>query len=102
MKHLRVFSAGGGFLLTLGLWGVVPASASTVFDVPGNFPTIQAAIDAAANGDTVVVEPGTYFENIDFKGKLITVRSSQGPSVTTIDGGGVAPVANFSNAETTA
>jgi hypothetical protein len=101
MKRLRVLSAAGGVLLTLGLWSAVPVQAAT-FDVPGNFPTIQAAINASANGDTVVVEPGTYLENIDFKGKLITVRSAQGPGVTTIDGGGVAPVVNFSTAETSA
>jgi PKD repeat protein len=80
----------------------MPVSAANVLNVPGTYPTIQAAIDASANGDSVVVAPGTYFENIDFKGKLITVQSSQGPSVTTIDGGNLAPVVNFSTAETTA
>jgi len=80
----------------------MPATASSVLNVPGSFPTIQAAIDASSNGDSVVVAPGTYFENIDFKGKLITVQSAQGPSVTTIDGGNLAPVVNFSTAETAA
>jgi len=82
--------------------GATPVSAANVLNVPGSYPTIQAAINASANGDTVLVAPGTYFENIDFKGKLITVQSAQGPSVTTIDGGNLAPVVNFSNAETTA
>jgi hypothetical protein len=82
--------------------GAMPVSASNVLNVPGSYPTIQAAINASVNGDTVVVAPGTYFENVNFKGKLITVQSAQGPSVTTIDGGNLAPVVNFSAAETAA
>src|SRR5207249_11972489 len=60
--------------------------------VPAGQPTIQAAINAASNGDTVLVAPGTYHENINFMGKGITVTSSGGPSVTTIDGGRVGTV----------
>ncbi|MEQ8763368.1 MAG: right-handed parallel beta-helix repeat-containing protein, partial [Planctomycetota bacterium] len=47
---------------------------------------IQTAIGAANTGDTVLVAPGTYLENVDFLGKAIEVRSSNGPGVTTIDG----------------
>jgi hypothetical protein len=43
--------------------------------VPAEFTTIQAAIDVAEDGDVVLVEPGTYHENIDFLGKDITVTS---------------------------
>ena len=89
-------------MLAIAAVGATPVSASSVLNVPGDYPTIQAAINASSNGDTVLVAPGTYFENVTFSGKLITVQSAQGPSVTTIDGGGVAPVVNFSNAETSA
>ena len=59
----------------------------SVILVPDDYPTIQEGIDAAVNGDTVLVSPGTYVENIDFLGKAITVISSNGPEVTIIDGG---------------
>src|SRR6266851_2976315 len=69
--------------------------------VPADQATIQAAINAASNGGTVLVAPGTYFENINFKGKAITVTSSGGPSVTIIDGSANGSVVTFNSGETT-
>jgi len=51
------------------------ADAATIH-VPADYGTIQEAIDAAVGGDTVLVAPGTYVENIDFLGKAITLKSS--------------------------
>ncbi len=42
---------------------------------PGDYNSIQSAIDDANDGDVVIVSAGTYPENIDFLGKAITVRS---------------------------
>ena len=44
--------------------------------VPSAYTTIQAAIDAASDGDTVLVLPGTYTESLRIMEKNITVRSS--------------------------
>jgi pectin methylesterase-like acyl-CoA thioesterase len=44
------------------------------------YTTIQSAIDASTNGDIVLVYPGTYYENLDFKGKAITVTSTPAPA----------------------
>jgi hypothetical protein len=44
-------------------------------DGSGNYPTIQQAINASSGGDTVLVYPGTYYENLNFNGKGITVAS---------------------------
>ena len=68
--------------------------------VPGQYPTIQQAIDAAVKGDVVQVDPGTYVENIDFKGKEIKVESTGGPVVTVIDGGQAGSVVTFQSLET--
>jgi hypothetical protein len=70
-------------LILMGFQNVVH---SAVIHVPGDYPTIQQAMDAALDGDTVLVSPGTYTENLDFAGKAITVTSEEGPEVTVIDG----------------
>lgn len=47
----------------------------TLVTVPDDFATIQKAIDQSKWGDTIVVKPGTYTENIDFKGRNILLTS---------------------------
>lgn len=63
----------------------LPLGAQSTIRVPADQPTIQAAIDVAVNGDTVLVSPGTW-SSIDFTGKAITVTSESGAAVTSIQG----------------
>jgi len=61
--------------------------------------TIQAAINDAGTGDTVLVYEGTYTETINFLGKAITVESVNGAAVTTIDGNASGAVVKFESGE---
>ncbi len=52
--------------------------------VPSEFRTIQAAIDAAVDGQTILVAFGSYVGNVDFGSKKLHIRSESGPMSTTI------------------
>jgi len=94
----------GGLPLTLGIVSIPPGTpgptpSTTPTATPTPFTTIQGAIDSASSGSVVRVPPGTYNENINFKGKAIAVISTGGPSVTTIEGIGSGPAVTFSSGE---
>ncbi|MBE0430601.1 MAG: right-handed parallel beta-helix repeat-containing protein [Dehalococcoidia bacterium] len=75
------------FALSSGLVMNTPVAAATV-NVPGDYSTIQAAVDAASPGDTVVVAAGTYAETISIDVPNLTLRSAGGADATIIDAGG--------------
>ena len=71
---------------------------------PADHATIQAAINAATNGDAVVVAPGTYHEQIVFNGKAITVQSTHPTTpatvaATIINGDATGSVVTFGTAD---
>ncbi|WFN34534.1 right-handed parallel beta-helix repeat-containing protein [Methanogenium sp. S4BF] len=67
------------------VYGPVPVGTTYYVsgDGSGDFTTIQAAVDAAADGDTIIVRDGTYQENVDVT-KSLLIRSENGASVTTL------------------
>ena len=86
-----------------------PAASAGVIHVPGDYGTIQEAINAAQDDDLILVAPGTYVETINFLGKAIEVRSDGDADPLTvdldvtntiIDGNQAGSVVSFVNGET--
>ena len=95
------------FLLPPAAWAQVTrivdddglGSAASCDDTAVAFATPGAAIAAAANGDTVLVCPGTYIGRVIFFGKSVALRSVAGPAVTILDGDGRTAVVAFGSGE---
>ncbi len=93
-----------GILYFTGYFTNDEGTALTTIYVPGDYETIQEAINASVEGNEIEVAEGTYTENIDFKGKNIVLRSEdpEDDSVveaTVIDGDGNGPVIRFTGGE---
>ncbi len=81
--------------------------AAAIIKVPQDYSTIQSAIDAASDGDEIIVSPGTYYEHVGLRGKNIILRSidPKDPSVvasTIIDGKKASNVVGFKGTESPA
>jgi hypothetical protein len=81
---------------------------AVTYNVPGDFGTIQEAIDAASFGDianqefdTILVAPGTYFENLTIQDKSVILKSTAGPDTTIIDGGNAGRVLTIRQSQNT-
>ena len=100
MKHPVITS------LILVIWAGSSLTAA-VLNVPAGYPSIQEAIDASNDGDTVIVAPGLYYERINFNGKNIVLTSTDpnDPRIvgyTIINADGEGSVVTFENGETDA
>ncbi len=80
------------------------AARGEVIGVPGDYRTIQRAINAAQDGDEVVVSDGVWKglknKNLDYRGKAMTVRSENGPKNCIIDCEGEGRAFYFKHQET--
>lgn len=89
-------------LLALAFLSATTATAlPRVINVPADQASIQQAIDAASDGDTVLVAAGTYHELLDFHGKAITLTSAAGPATTILDGDYSGAILTFQTGEST-
>ena len=82
------------------------SGSAAIINIPDDYATIQGGIDASVNGDTLLVQPGTYYENVNFNGKNIVLGSlylTTGDTSyigqTVIDGGYNASTVIFVNDE---
>src|SRR5512139_3387233 len=103
---MRVWRGLAGTLLLLAAWAPTPSGTTLLVrpDGTGDYPTIQAAIDAAAEGDTVALADGIFTgtgnKDLDYHGKAITVCSQSGEAeACVIDCAGSGRGVNFHSAE---
>ncbi len=98
--------------ILLGIWFLVLTSNQTLAQFVqiqggGTYSSIQSAINASSNGQTIIVYPATYNERINFSGKNIAVRSLNPTDPETIDdtvinGQALGSVVTFNSGESAA
>jgi hypothetical protein len=97
------------FLLSFWLLFFYLPVGSTIINIPADYSTIQQGINASIDGDTVLVQPGTYVENINFNGQnivlgslFLTTGDTSYISQTVIDGDSAGTVLTLTSGENSA
>lgn len=101
MKNTRIT-----FIILILLYSFAFLSA-TIINIPADYSQIQQGIDISAEGDTILVQPGTYYENINYNGHnivvgsmFLTTQNSSYIEQTIIDGSQNGSVVMFESGET--
>ncbi len=101
MKNTRIT-----FIILILLYSFAFLSA-TIINIPADYSQIQQGIDVSAEGDTILVQPGIYYENINYNGHnivvgsmFLTTQDSSYIEQTIINGSQNGSVVTFENEET--
>ena len=86
-------------LVVTDLFVFATISFATIRYVPSQYTSIQSAISACVDGDTIFVAKGIYTENINFLGKQILLRATGKPGEVVIDGNHKAATVQFISGE---
>src|SRR5437867_1528587 len=86
MKVLRIAGVVVALVASCLVLTASPAAAAKTLLVPSQYPTIQAAVDAAEPGDKILIAPGVYHEQVTVEKKLTIEGSGSDESGTVLDG----------------
>ena len=81
LRAARALTVAGSLLASLAVGAVARAADR---HVPSQYPTIQAAVNAANDGDTIRIAPGIYNERVLMEGRAVALRGEVGKAAQTI------------------